>query len=1005
MTEAASLLFGNITNAERGLDAARKDAQSPVHLSSAEKRVNTIYEQARSIYEHIKDPSKDTHSLVPMLDSALLTVEQFLASLAMKSKISTLNSCKLDEIGVQLWNLATVFSHEAAEREEGGGAEMQVLCTVRAFACLLIECCERLSKGAGADLRVFKAYLKAMKSCLDNDAIEALMKLLTRVPKIYDAAVASQEQVVDKQAGFLVKVEYCVIRIYAAWKTGNYELMITWYSKLPTTTSHTVPTRKLEYLVKILSTIGTEFARRHDSERAESWLEHALSLFSLANSRDEDEPSEALLELKYNISRNLVRAYCSGSDGARLEKAKRVLQSMDDEYPSTIWSLVLKFEIAVKEGASAETLSDSIMQMIFIGNLDATSFPIIMSKIRSLSELHPLHACKALDYLLTKKLSFEKNVEWTHRVLLSRLAIAARLGASGESIAGLEKLFAELERLLPEALPTNVVNSGQSIIWSIAASCFARSEYQTANSWFALAISSVFANGGEINRTKIIRKMMLCEVHLQNYEHALELYTSRMPASAKEAPLTQYLLFKTALGMFDDSLDRICNSPTTDCKILSACAMEAQERDNKQVTLAAMKLILQKIGQEATAPTSGSQPGRESVSVHIPALLRCVIRLIILDGEKNPGDGGEDGAARSDERLEQLCRYFENSYDMAKQSRGWKFKDPAFSFDQAEYEWFSRTAYNTALKFCKTWPAECTLRLSEISLKFLALYEQVVNGGCDGAVVWQTVAAKFLATSASIYLARSRHVIVEQQELFQATLRHTKEFLSIASKYLTLLADDDAELETKNLEVQAKTAAVLSFQFESAVNLELWSTLPEIVESVIDLVGSYASQLQGGSQSAPRNLQSLKIYESLIDILLSSRGPTDDVLQVLQLIMRSVLADAGKDIAKLSRWIRCILTIALPRRASVAEDIINQVRVKLSEEFKERYPAEEIHWLATTCWNFGIDLYCSSDLSGCKHWLGIAIQLAGHLSPVMASQMLSKYNTIYNPSSTTDHDT
>lgn len=97
-----------------------------------------------------------------------------------------------------------------------------------------------------------------------------------------------------------------------------------------------------------------------------------------------------------------------------------------------------------------------LMQMIFVGNIDATSFQVfvpfsyftsstfltlynrIMSKTHSLAEISPLHASKALDYLLTKKLSFDEHTEWTQRVFLSRISIAAK---SGASIASLKNLF------------------------------------------------------------------------------------------------------------------------------------------------------------------------------------------------------------------------------------------------------------------------------------------------------------------------------------------------------------------------------------------------------------------------------------------------------------------------------------------------------------------------------------------------------------------------------------
>lgn len=155
----------------------------------------------------------DSNGIVPLLDSTLLAVEQLLASLAAKNKLPTAtNYSELDEVGVKLWNQATVMSRQAADE---AGAEMQIVCAVRTLACLIIECCERLTKNVVDNLRVFKTYLKALKMCLDNDAIDSLMKLLTRVPKIYESALAHKDESASKGIVYSMSIEYCILRIYA----------------------------------------------------------------------------------------------------------------------------------------------------------------------------------------------------------------------------------------------------------------------------------------------------------------------------------------------------------------------------------------------------------------------------------------------------------------------------------------------------------------------------------------------------------------------------------------------------------------------------------------------------------------------------------------------------------------------------------------------------------------------------------------------------------------------
>lgn len=42
----------------------------------------------------------------------------------------------------------------------------------------------------------------------------------------------------------------------------------------------------------------------------------------------------------------------------------------------------------------------------------------------------------------------------------------------------------------------------------------------------------------------------------------------------------------------------------------------------------------------------------------------------------------------------------------------------------------------------------------------------------------------------------------------------------------------------------------------------------------------------------------------------------------------------------------------------------------------QKYPAEEIEWLATTTFNRGVDFYCIGQDVDCKRWIEKSIELA-----------------------------
>lgn len=96
----------------------------------------------------------------------------------------------------------------------------------------------------------------------------------------------------------------------------------------------------------------------------------------------------------------------------------------------------------------------------------------------------------------------------------------------------------------------------------------------------------------------------------------------------------------------------------------------------------------------------------------------------------------------------------------------------------------------------------------------------------------------------------------------------------------------------------------------------------------------------------------------------------------------------ARNIAKLSRWIRCVFQLSLENPATVvtAEAILDQAYA-ISRDGHHRhlndnniancYPGEELEWLATTVFNRAVDFYLASDDSACRRWAQKALDLAG----------------------------
>lgn len=139
---------------------------------------------------------------------------------------------------------------------------------------------------------------------------------------------------------------------------------------------------------------------------------------------------------------------------------------------------------------------------------------------------------------------------------------------------------------------------------------------------------------------------MCCALQRNNLENAAEIFQS-MSDSTKREPMTLYLAYKLALrcgdrGMASDCLRHISEASSKDPQYLYACCIDAQEAEDKMCAIEALKYLIQKSEYSS------------SDAVHLPALLRVVIRLeTSLMNEKDCKD------ADCSLLIDDICQVFE----------------------------------------------------------------------------------------------------------------------------------------------------------------------------------------------------------------------------------------------------------------------------------------------------------------------------------------------------------
>lgn len=122
----------------------------------------------------------------------------------------------------------------------------------------------------------------------------------------------------------------------------------------------------------------------------------------------------------------------------------------------------------------------------------------------------------------------------------------------------------------------------------------------------------------------------------------------QIPEAAKDDPMTQFLIFKIAirtneLKLASACLDKVYEAATDDSTMLYACVIDAQQVGDRTLTIAALQLVMQRYECNASS------------SVNFPALLRCMIRLILSQIESVESEKDIEVTSAVD----QLCKLFD----------------------------------------------------------------------------------------------------------------------------------------------------------------------------------------------------------------------------------------------------------------------------------------------------------------------------------------------------------
>ncbi|KAL5619511.1 hypothetical protein FOVSG1_001733 [Fusarium oxysporum f. sp. vasinfectum] len=413
----------------------------------------------------------------------------------------------------------------------------------------------------------------------------------------------------------------------------------------------------------------------------------------------------------------------------------------------------------------------------------------------------------------------------------------------------------------------------------------------------------------------------------------------------QDEPLTRYLMFRVSLLTWDHDLGRQCVeflgkfAEKSQCRdILYACTRDAQHVGDKLMTLEALKAVAETFDAEG------------SLTINLPSILRCTIRLI-HSLESQEGSEGD----RSPELAEETCRIFERAGEHAKLEP--KDEQGCRVFTVSELHWFRKNAYNIGVTKCHVWGLWYLIRIFRACLAFVDCYPSDLPSEDDTDLRLMSVRCHFVVAAALISQARTGDKVDEQLQQYLETRRHISEFDTLFDAHFR----NDSKSQVYP-DLLAKLSTLFVFDFESAVCLKSWDDLRHIIRKA-------------------RICKDEMMYKAMGDCLLRSEASGNVVYGTMRLIINEIFSLEQFDNQQLAKYMRCMFQAILPLDDNLAFQVVEQA-VQIAREgsqMQKPFPAEDLDWIIATTFNHAIDILARGDEDLCQQWAMKALDMTEYM--------------------------
>ncbi|TGO66305.1 hypothetical protein BOTNAR_0064g00120 [Botryotinia narcissicola] len=824
---------------------------------------------------------------------------------------------ELDEKATAIWNIATRLKRSLpAENDvdEDGGSKTwdkrnelrAVLIMVRMFAFLVLDCANEcgnsvahIQAGTGGDegkeireksrgnlLRLMRVGIKTGRDCLNDQKIDYAVKVLEKLAgytryseellRRYESSGISEE----RAACARFTAEYFVLRTLLAWRQDDMQLAEHMFNK-SMSSKELFDHATTESLSDTLYEMGKALFEKKQHALSVKWLERAYEVLS----GDElDKLSADATELRISIIQTLIKALLETKTTDSIRRARDLIDLLECELGDKLVVLLLKLELLAgipHETFEGLTYSAILNKMIRTLVFNPANLRLFMFHVRKLHEEAPSLACGVLDEMIRLRVKeLVTMTEWLEKALLTRIWMGVGGRETEELFVAIEGFLTMIAKNIEKSIGVEATMAAHTLIWKKIEANYGLKQYEVTEKWCRLAIHGLFKIPGEANMAKISRKLLLCSLNRGDINSARNIFVA-MSESAREEPLTRFLMYKIAIRseeveMAAECLEKVA-SCSEDSSLLFACVLDAQQVGNKKHVLDALWLVLDKCGY-------GAQE-----NVRLPSIIRMIIVLLIgmIDAKNTP-------SSYARENIEKLCKMFEKALNAIQKSLD---RD---TWTILELEWFSRNSYNLSLKYLSVWEPQQSLRILACCIGFIDRYPPDIGEDAHEDVTLRKMFCDFCAATIFVSIARAEQNVELQLQFYLNLRKHVASFDLILQGKL-----ENLELEITE-DLFKKLSVLLTFDFEAACRLKDWDGLGEIIFKA-DIC------------------KSMRVYELMADCILCCEAPTQVLIMTLKKITNKTWEMEEFDTIKLSKYMRCLFQAAIGLDDKIAEGLIDQV--------------------------------------------------------------------------------